>query len=393
MEAQIERYLLGEMEREELKTFQQRINQDLDLQQEVQAYSRLYEQLDNLRLQEKVKRAIADNGINNKKFFNIPLSVWLVAATLLLGTGAFMYKLFLTPQEPKIVLIKPDTDSLWGNIPNDEAIAYRILIADTDSLWGQYGNIHLIENLPINSDTADGFTNILPNPKEPQRQSPTKPTLPLQKNNPPAQTATTTPSKPIIQPDEPQLIAGNAPKITTDPKADNTATYSRAGGMDTANFLDKYYLLPKQIAKLDKWKAEYNEYVKLHRTTIDLTNVHNLLEQLYNESNGIIERLTKLNTQDAGNLAIKYYIAHAYLIKGNTKGAIPHLETIVNKKNTYSFTKYAQYFLALCYIMEQKDEEAKVLLCKLHNNENIPRPITKVLSQILADKFNDTNCN
>lgn len=374
LEAQIERYLLGEMEKEELKAFKERINQDPDLQKEIEAYSLLFEQLDNLRLQEKVKRAIANNDNQAKKFFNIPLSVWLVAATLLLGTGAVMYKLFLTPQEPKIVLIKPDKDS---------------------SSLQTTRHLGLVENIPNSSDTMSKTNGLSANPNEPVKQT-TTPSLSYRPPKTPKQktTATISPT-PTRQTEEPltesESLAVNLP-TTKLPTEEESNLYTRAANSGATQYVDRYYMLPKIIAKsVSRWQEEYEAYSRLNPSTIDKSVVFDLLVQLHDEVDACRNQFIELSKQDPNNLAIKYYIAHAYLIRNEAATAQSYLQDVANSNQTYSFTPYAQFFLALCYLDQNRQNDAIPILCSLNQQEETPIQIDRNSYQILKSALN-INC-
>ena len=124
---QIERYLMGEMQGEELKTFKQRLAQDPELQNEVQQYNQLIEQLDRLRLRKKVEQAVGNSGQDPKTYLGFPIKTWLIAASLLLCSGTLFYRLFLMPAPAPIAANHlpqqqnlPPNKQLAGNLSTDD---------------------------------------------------------------------------------------------------------------------------------------------------------------------------------------------------------------------------------------------------------------------------------
>lgn len=356
--AQIERYLLGEMQGEELQKFQKRITEDPELQKEVQQYRQLIEQLDRLRLLKKIEKAVRNSGQAPKTFLSIPLKTWLVAASILLGTGAIVFRLFLMPANPPIVNqeVIQQTKSDTGEV--------KVPATTTE-----YGHIAFVEKPDSTVKATTQVKSI-------------KTTKPKVKNNEPLKTAEiTNPPKeqtptippPQNTPPQKEQIADN---LTKDAGNENY-TNVRAGATDDASkLLKEFYLYPKNMAPLPKWQEAYKEYTQQHPTQLAADTVLTLIEQMHKQqgASNYLQKLNKLSKADPNNFAIKYYLAHSYLTEAKPEKALPYLEDICNAKAAFSFTPDAQWLRALSYVFTNPTK-AKELLSVL--TEDYKHPYSK----------------
>ena len=362
--AQIERYLLGEMEGEELEMFKQRLEQDPELQKEVQKYRFLIEQLDKLRLRKKIEKAVRNSGQSPKNFLSVPLKFWLIAASLILCTGIFVYRLFLTPTNPPI--------AIHIGTQQTTADTGELLIPNTDS-----------ENSPIAfikaSDSTDQTT-----PQTNTEQTTTS------KTNP----------KDILKPTDILKPIQNNPKENL-PLREQLASNNGTGenmhetniraipDSKRAEFLNEFYRYPKEEGTLNLWQEEYKEYVQKHPTTIQNDTVLTLIEQLFRQRkmSDYKLKLKNLSNADPNNFAIKYYLAHSYLTDLEPEKALPYLEEICNAKSIFSFTSNAQWNRAFCYTFTNP-VKAKALLTDLSQNFKHPYSAQahKLLGRLYAPK-------
>ncbi len=377
---QIERYLMGEMQGEELKTFKQRLAQDPELQNEVQQYNQLIEQLDRLRLRKKVEQAVGNSGQDPKTYLGFPIKTWLIAASLLLCSGAPFYRLFLIPAPAPIAT---------NHLPQQQTSANT----NTNLEWTTNANLEWtagndtgynteITELPDAADkeTTQKNDNDTPKPVITKPDAP-KPDKTL---NPPIETKQHIPQQQNPPPNK--QFAGN---LDTD--EDTPITNIRSMPDDKkSKLLNDFYQYPKNMASLNNWKEAYKEYAGNHATTLQTDTVLMLIEQLYKQqkSSRYLKNFINLSKADTNNFAIKYYLAHSYLTASEPEKALPLLDDICNAATTFSFTPNAQWNRALCYTFTNP-HKAKELLKNL--SENVKHPYSAQAHRLLGRLYAPEN--
>ncbi|PSJ73816.1 hypothetical protein C7N43_27270 [Sphingobacteriales bacterium UPWRP_1] len=370
---QIERYLMGEMQAEELKTFKQRLAQDPELQNEVQQYSQLIEQLDRLRLRKKVEQAVLNSGQDPKIYFGFPIKTWLIAASLLLCSAVFVYRLFLMPAPAPVAA---------NHLPQQQKSA------DTNANleWTEGDDTGCnteIKELP-NADRnniAETKANKTAIPELTKSKDP-KPTETVNQKIETVQNRT----QPQQDPPPTKQIAGNL-------HTDEDAPIMNIRAMpddEKSKLLNDFYQYPKNMASLNNWKETYKEYAQTHATTLQTDTVLMLIAQLYKQqkSSRYLLKLNNLSKADPNNFAIKYYLAHSYLTASEPEKALPLLDDICNAAATFSFTPDAQWNQALCYTFTSP-HKAKELLTNL--SQNLKHPYSAQAHRLLGRLYAPEN--
>ena len=79
----------------------------------------------------------------------------------------------------------------------------------------------------------------------------------------------------------------------------------------------------------------------------------------YSEAIRLIDKISKAERSDL----MQFLLANSYQALGEFNHAIPEYKGIISSNSAY--IQGAKWYLALCYLSEQKPEEAKVLLNEL----------------------------